>query len=492
MQRKTTALLTVNYFYWFVLIVLTVLIAVKSFLLPVTNDEAYSFFLIKTNYWKAMAGTANTHWLNSFFIRVFTFLFGNEPWMWRVQSVLAGAGYLFIAKKIAGSFDTVAMQLICFSLLVFNPYLLDYFSMARGYGLSAFFILLSVYFLQQFYSKHKERYFFACFVSLSAAVISNYTSLYFFLSSALLLTLFLVLKKGGIVKGIFKSGLFTRTWLIAVAISFIAIANLFFIKYYTSDLEFGSDHSFARDTFGSMLQYSAYLVFNETMAAVLGYVLLLSILLLSSIIIKRTYPDRPVAETWIASALLLTIGLSTLFFYLLKNPYIVERGALVFFPVVILILCKGVTFLQRSFSEKLSRMILGVLSFLFVLNTAFNYKLTSTLDWKENTDTPLMLNDIKKMSGVNTSIKVGMHRVHYGVFKNYYSVVTDQFKDWDVLFLSDEELLHPNQNTVNKLNDLDFVISSIKTNPALFNNDSSKYILVKQYRLGGDILLRRK
>jgi len=102
------------------------------------------------------------------------------------------------------------------------------------------------------------------------------------------------------------------------------------------------------------------------------------------------------------------------------------------------------------------------------------------------------LNDIKKMSGVNTSIKVGMHRVHYGVFKNYYSVVTDQFKDWDVLFLSDEELLHPNQNTVNKLNDLDFVISSIKTNPALFNNDSSKYILVKQYRLGGDILLRRK
>jgi hypothetical protein len=176
----------------------------------------------------------------------------------------------------------------------------------------------------------------------------------------------------------------------------------------------------------------------------------------------------------------------------LKSPYIVERGTLVFFPVVILVLCKGVTFLQRSFSKKLSIMILGVLSFLFVLNTAFNYKLTSTLDWKENADTPLMFQDIKKVKVADASIKVGIHRVHYGVFQNYYSVVTDQFKDWDVVFLSDEELLHPNQNTINKLNDLDFIISSIKTNPALFNNDSSKYILVKQYRLDGDILLRRK
>lgn len=487
MQRKTTATLAVNIFYWSVLVVLTCLLVTKAFLLPVTNDEAYSFFLVKTNYWKAMAGTANTHWLNSFFIRVFTFLAGDTPGCWRIQSVLAGAGYIFLAKKVAGGFDTVIMQLICFSMLVFNPYLLDYFSMARGYGLAVFFILLSVYQLQQFLEKGKEQSLYYCFLSLSAAVVSNYTTLYFLLSSVLLLTFFLFRNKG-----LFNKGVYIKTWVLSVFVIMIAAGNLFFIKYYTHDLEFGATHSFARDSFGSLLQYSSFLVINDRAAFISGYILFFIVLFLSFFIIRKAVYSKPGAAVWIASVMLLIMILSILFFYLFKTPFVTERATLVFYPLIVLILCYGSTMWHSFFGKRATTFFLGSLSFLFAINTTFHFKLNTTLDWKENADTPAMLETVEKMKGKNTAVKVGMHRLHYGVYKNYYFPVKGQYGNWDVVFFSDEELANPDQHVLNKLSALDFLLSSEKTNPALYNSDSSNYILVRQFSAAGSMLLQRK
>lgn len=492
MQRKTTATSAVNIFYWSVLVVLTCLLVTKAFLLPVTNDEAYSFFLVKTNYWKAMAGTANTHWLNSFFIRVFTFLFGDAPGNWRIQSVMAGAGYIFLAKKIAGSFDSVAMKLICFLMLVFNPYLLDYFSMARGYGLSAFFILLSVYQLQQFHEKGKEQSFFYCFLSLYAAAVSNYTALYFLLGSFLLLTFFLFRNKTGLMKGLFQSGVYSKVWVLSVSVIFIAAMNLFFIKYYTHDLEFGATHSFAGDSFGSMLQYSSFLFMNEQAALVSGYILFFIILLLSFFIIRQAVSSKPNAAAWIAAVVLITILTSIFFFYLLKTPFVTERATLVLYPLTVLILCYGSLVWHSSYGKKLMTLFPGLLSFLFVVNTAIHFKLNTTLDWKENADTPAMLETVEKMKGENIAVKVGMHRLHYGVYKNYYSLVKDQYNNWNVVFFSDEELANPDQNVFGKLSILDFILSSERTNPVLFNSDSAKCILVQQFKSTGSMLLQRK
>lgn len=492
MQRKTTAQLAVNIFYWFVLLGLTCLLATKSFVLPVTNDEAYSFFLVKTNYWKAMAGTANTHWLNSFFIRVFTFLAGDAPGYWRLQSVLAGAGYIFLAKRIAQGFDSAGIQLICFSVLVFNPYLLDYFSMARGYGLAVFFILLSVYYLQQFMEKRKDLSLFYGFLSLCAAVVSNYTALYFLLSSVLLLTFFMFRNNGRHLKGFFQNRVYTKAWVFSVAVSSIATANLFFIKYYTHDLEFGATHSFARDSFGSLLQYSSFLCINEQAAAISGYALFFVILLCSFFIIRKAAHSKLSAAVWIASVMLLTIVLSIFFFYLFKTPYVTERGALVLYPLTVLILCYAAFLLKRIPDKPVAISFMGLLALLFIVNTAVHFKFSSTLDWKDNADTPFMLKTVEEISSKNNAVKVGMHRLHYGVYKNYYSQVSDRYKNLEVELFSDEELADPNQQVFNKLSTLDFIVSTKETSPVLFSSNSAIYKLVQKGRLADGMVLQKR
>ncbi len=60
-----------------------------AFGMDMTHDEAYSYRLVKTNYFIAMFGTANTHWLNTIFMEVFNNLFGDGPGWLRLHSVLA-------------------------------------------------------------------------------------------------------------------------------------------------------------------------------------------------------------------------------------------------------------------------------------------------------------------------------------------------------------------------------------------------------------------
>ena len=56
-------------------IVLGCWVIYRSFILEMTNDEAYSFFNVSTRHLQMMIGTANTHWLNSFFILILFFVF---------------------------------------------------------------------------------------------------------------------------------------------------------------------------------------------------------------------------------------------------------------------------------------------------------------------------------------------------------------------------------------------------------------------------------
>ncbi|WP_315821725.1 hypothetical protein [Paraflavitalea speifideaquila] len=78
-------------FYLYVLatLVLWGFVWIHAFSMDMTHDEAYSFRLIKTNYFIALFGTANTHWLNSFFLEIFNRVFGDGPGWLRLHSVLA-------------------------------------------------------------------------------------------------------------------------------------------------------------------------------------------------------------------------------------------------------------------------------------------------------------------------------------------------------------------------------------------------------------------
>ena len=92
MQFKSKQVAT-EVFFGVVMLFLLVGIGRKIVGISITNDEAYSFYLVKTNYINALVGTANTHWVNSFFIKLETLVLGNEVWMWRLHMLFFFALY---------------------------------------------------------------------------------------------------------------------------------------------------------------------------------------------------------------------------------------------------------------------------------------------------------------------------------------------------------------------------------------------------------------
>ena len=67
----------------------------RAIRIDITHDEAFSFFLIKTGNLKALATTANTHWLNSLFMKLVYLLGFDQIYLLRLHSVLSYLVYSY-------------------------------------------------------------------------------------------------------------------------------------------------------------------------------------------------------------------------------------------------------------------------------------------------------------------------------------------------------------------------------------------------------------
>lgn len=145
-----------------------VLLLLKAFLNLITFDEAQTYlnYVYTNNLFNF--GIANNHPFNTFLIYLFT-KFKNTVFFIRLPNVIFGIVYIFISYKISKGHKSPVFS---FLLLVFNIYLIDFFSLGRGYGISASLILFSFY--MYFYTNFKTRLFFALF----GLIISSYTIYY--------------------------------------------------------------------------------------------------------------------------------------------------------------------------------------------------------------------------------------------------------------------------------------------------------------------------
>lgn len=159
------------------------LVAYKAWLLDVTNDEAYSFYIVK-HFWLSEAlCTGNTHWLNSGAILLAGIFNATNPIALRWLSVLSYAVLLLIFIRQLRHFGLFVVMFLLV-MAAFHPYVLDYFSMARGYAPG---IALQAAALVWFYTRANSRA--GSFLSLctaAASVVANYSFIYFFVPFCML------------------------------------------------------------------------------------------------------------------------------------------------------------------------------------------------------------------------------------------------------------------------------------------------------------------
>jgi uncharacterized membrane protein len=115
-----------------------------------TCDEAYSY----ARYIDAPAGaaftnsnfSANDHVLFTFLTRIAAGVFGHSELAIRLVSLLGGLGYLGFAYRLARRvFHRPWMMLLAVALLALSPFVVDYLSAARGYGMALGLFLGALY-----------------------------------------------------------------------------------------------------------------------------------------------------------------------------------------------------------------------------------------------------------------------------------------------------------------------------------------------------------
>jgi hypothetical protein len=115
----------------------------------ITLDEAFTYqhFVAPPLYQVMTSYDANHHVVNSLLAMLTTRLFGVSELTLRIPSLLGGLIYLLAVRAIVLYVFSAEWAIAAFALLSLNPFVLDYLSAARGYGLALGFLMCALWFL---------------------------------------------------------------------------------------------------------------------------------------------------------------------------------------------------------------------------------------------------------------------------------------------------------------------------------------------------------
>lgn len=163
----------------FFIFLLTYILLRAWFVAPIHDEVATFFHYIETGkIWGDEAlKDANNHLLNSWLGNFFYRNFGEHFFLFRLPSLLAFVAYFFATKAIIEKFNIGNWKYLCFVALNTIPWITDYFSYTRGYGLGIGVFMSALYFLLSFIEDKKVGQLAIGLVLLNLTVFANLTYL---------------------------------------------------------------------------------------------------------------------------------------------------------------------------------------------------------------------------------------------------------------------------------------------------------------------------
>jgi len=142
----------------------------------VTHDEAVTYENFVDAPWNIVFNSydANHHVLHTIACKIFVDLFGVSPFTLRLASVLSGLLYLYVIFRICERlFGTGWYLLLSAAMLSLNPYLLDFQSAARGYGMAVAFFFLALWEMLEWLREPQARHLILAGIALGLSVGAN-------------------------------------------------------------------------------------------------------------------------------------------------------------------------------------------------------------------------------------------------------------------------------------------------------------------------------
>ena len=142
----------------------------------ITHDEGVTYENFVAAPWNIVFNSydANHHVLHTIFCKIFVDLLGVSPLTLRLASVLSGLLYLYLVFRICERlFGTGWFLPLSALLLSLNPYLLDFQSAARGYGMAIAFLFLALWEMLEWLEKPESQRLIRAGLALGLSIGAN-------------------------------------------------------------------------------------------------------------------------------------------------------------------------------------------------------------------------------------------------------------------------------------------------------------------------------
>lgn len=465
---------------------------IKALSLSVTYDEAYCYQKFARNgmFYGESTSAVNIQLLNNFLTILTSKIFGPEEFFLRIPNLIAHIFFLVYSAKLLKSSLDIRLVIPCFLLLNLNPYMLDFFSLARQYGLSFGMMITSIYYLHR-YNLNRDRIKYASLSMLfgALAVFASIVQLNFFMTLIAAIVFLNIVearkqnagKKNGFLLFL-KRSIFPG--IIFVLVLLVIIPSAIGMKE-SKQLFFGTNNGFLEDTLGSVIGGTLYGQYNgipllQTLAFGFIFCLLTGTTLF---LVYRFYKRELNKETFFIGALLWFLcgsALSTILqFHLLGTLLLLNRTAIFFIILFNLILIFSANEWIKKWRTSVFVFIL-TLSGLFTLHFFNSIDRKKVFEWEGDADTKMMLADLEKIrneTGKSELIRLGI--------SNYFQPTIDFYRETKELLWLNPALDLPNPIGIDAhyfyflKNDLENIRPDTMT-------------ILKTYPLSGNVLAKRK
>jgi hypothetical protein len=421
--------------------VLWAYILYRAVFIGITQDESYSYFLVKTNYWRAMPGSLNTHWLNTLAMKLFLWLPGPDHlWKLRILSVLSWWLYSYSAIKLSAQFKHKLIGFTFFLAAVLNPFLIFFFSLGRGYAVACAFLLFSI---SQAYRTIYNRAidpvsWMKVFLPASIAVLANFSSFYFFIGITVVYIFHLLANKKTSV--LFDPSAYSWKFLIT-GTSLFAAFSLLFIRYHTKEFE-GSESSDLIDSlFGSQIRYGSHLTTGMNVFP-LGLILFMIMIILTIISCNQYFKSKTMTVgifTILVSGVIILC--SILFYLVFRTPFLYGRTGLIFYVTLL----PGFFGIVDSWEPGRKSAGIGLqflmifIGVIYLFNFYKGFYLNYFYEWPVQTDTQRSLDYVQRVN----ARQVGLTSWHFSVFNHYYSRAYPEKYSFHSIIIDEKKIPNP-------------------------------------------------
>lgn len=419
----------------------------KAIVLPITHDEVATLYLVRDSSFSDVLFYSNqdqnNHILNSILTKLSINIFDIQLWSIRLPNLFFfsffAIGVWRIVKEIFGfsSFFIIPAA----AIFVANPYMLDFFSLCRGYGMSLALTTLSISYLLSLFKHKKIRYTYSMLITACFASYANFTLLYFLAAiiSVIIVALFIYRKafKGEILKTSIGLSLVLTCYTLLIIIPLSIILSTNQMIYWSSD-------GFLENTLFPLLHNSlsgSKTLFLQSSTAV-GIGVILIIIISVFYILKKTIVEKNLlvfSNPIFPSALLLTltIGINLFHCYVLNAPFLNGRLAVFYHPLFMILFLSFIKTLtpKNLIPIKISLSILTLI--LTCIHFTQVWKKDNFREWYYDASTYKVINHINAVRN-GKQISIDTHWLFNPAFR--FHIEFDEI-DWLSLRYYNKEIL---------------------------------------------------